>query len=230
MKVIIFGATGMVGRGVLRECLRDPEVEKILLIGRTEVGVKHDKLRELVRQNLFDFSSVEPQLVGWDACFFCLGITSVGMTEEAYTRITRDIALAAGQTLAKLNPGMTFVFVSGAGSDSSEKSKTMWARVKGKAENAVLALPFKAAYVFRPAVIEPMHGVVSKTKSYRIGYAIMRPVFPLLRLLFPKLVTTTERVGLAMLEVVRHGAPQRVLENQDINAAWARGASPTAKA
>jgi uncharacterized protein YbjT (DUF2867 family) len=217
MKVILFGATGMVGQGVLRECLLDPEVEQVLAVGRTSTGQQHAKLREFVHKNLLDFSGVEKELSGYDACFFCLGISSAGMSEPDYRRVTYDMPMAAAQMLVKLNPGMTFVYVSGSGTDSTERGRSMWARVKGEAENALLKLPFKAAYMFRPAFIQPMHGVTSKTKLYRAIYAVMGPLYPVWKALFPKYVTTTEQVGRAMLEAAKRGAPQRVLENHDIN-------------
>lgn len=218
MNVLLFGATGMVGQGVLRECLLDPDVRSVVTIGRSKMGQQHEKLREIMHENLFDLSAIESELSGFDACFFCLGVSSAGMTEEAYHHVTYDITMAAAEPLARLNPGMTFVFVSGAGTDSTERGRTMWARVKGKTENALLRLPFKAAYMFRPAVIQPLHGIKSKTKSYRVLYAVMKPIFPALRALFPGYVTTTEQVGRAMLKVARQGAPKRVLENRDINA------------
>lgn len=218
MKVILFGATGMVGQGVLRECLLDPDVERVLAIGRSSTGQKHEKLRELTHGNFLDFSSVEGELTSYDACFFCLGISSAGMTEQDYHRVTYDYAMAAAQTLVRLNPGMTFIYVSGAGTDSTEQGRTMWARVKGKAENALLRLPFKASYMFRPAFIQPLHGITSKTKLYRVLYTVVGPLYPVWKALFPKYVTTTEQVGRAMLRVAKQGAPQRVLENWDINA------------
>jgi uncharacterized protein YbjT (DUF2867 family) len=217
MNALIFGATGMVGQGVLRECLLDPDVLIVLTVGRSATGQKHEKLRELVHADLLDFSAVESQLAGFDACFFCLGVTSAGLTEEQYQRVTYDIAMAAARTLVKLNPGMTFVFVSGTGTDSTESGRTMWARVKGKTENALLRLPFKAAYMFRPAFIQPLHGIKSKTKSYRFFYAVSGPIFPLLKKLFPKYMTTTEQLGRAMIKAVKHGAPKQVLEAEDIN-------------
>jgi uncharacterized protein YbjT (DUF2867 family) len=218
MNVLLFGATGMVGQGVLRESLLDPDVRSVVTIGRSKTGQQHEKLREIVHENLFDLSAIENELSGFEACFFCLGVSSAGMTEEAYQRVTYDITMAAAETLARLNPGMTFVFVSGAGTDSTERGRTMWARVKGKTENALLRLPFKAAYMFRPAVIQPLHGIKSKTKSYRALYAVMKPILPVLEALFPGYVTTTEQVGRAMLKVAKQSAPKRILENRDINA------------
>jgi uncharacterized protein YbjT (DUF2867 family) len=217
MKVILFGATGMVGQGVLRECLLDPQVERVLAVVRAPVERQHDKLRVLVHRDFTDFSAVEGELAGYDACFFCLGVSSVGMSEEAYRKVTYDITLAAARALAARNPGMTFVFVSGGGTDSSERGRSMWARVKGMTENALLAMPFKGRYMFRPGYIQPRHGIVSRTRSYRVIYAILGPFYPLLKALFPKYVTTTEQLGRAMLAVAKRGAGQAVLENRDIN-------------
>jgi uncharacterized protein YbjT (DUF2867 family) len=218
MNVLLFGATGMVGQGVLRECLLGPEVQNVSSIGRNATGQHHPKLRELVRKDLLDFSAIEAELSGFDACFFCLGVSSAGMNEERYRQITYDITMAAAQTLVRLNPNMTFIYVSGAGTSSTERGFTMWSRVKGKTENDLLRLPFKAAYMFRPAAIVPLHGVESKTKSYRLIYAVTAPLLPLLNSLFPKYVTTTEQVGRAMLKVAKQGASKPILENLDINA------------
>jgi uncharacterized protein YbjT (DUF2867 family) len=217
MKVILFGASGMVGQGVLRECLLDPEVATVLSIVRSGTGQQHEKLREIIHKDFFDFSSLESELSGFDACFFCLGVSSAGMSEENYRRVTYDIALAAAQTLVKLNPNMTLVFISGAGTDSSGRGRIMWARVKGQTENALLRLPFKAAYMFRPAVIVPLHGIKSRTMLYRVPYAVLGPILPLLKRLFPKYVTTTEKLGRAMLIAAKRGAPKTILENSDIN-------------
>ena len=217
MNVIVFGGTGMVGQGLLRECLLDPDVERVLSIVRAPSGQQHRKLRELVHSNFLDFSPIETELSGFDAAFFCLGATSAGKTEEQYSRVTYDITMAAAEPLARLNPGMTFVFVSGAGTDSTERGRVMWARVKGKTENALQRLPFKAAYMFRPAVIQAMHGVQSRTALYRIPYLILWPLLPWLRKRFPQYVTTTEQLGRAMIAVAKHGAPKRVLESAAIN-------------
>jgi uncharacterized protein YbjT (DUF2867 family) len=218
MKVILFGATGMVGQGVLRECLLDADVEAVLAIGRAPTGQAHPKLRDLVLADLTDFSSVLSELSGYDACFFCLGVSAAGMTEEAYHRVTYGIALAAAQALVKLNPAMTFIYVSGAGTDGTEQGRVMWARVKGKTENALLRLPFKGVYMFRPGVIQPLHGIKSKTTAYRVAYAVLGPFIPAVRALFPNAVTTTEEVGRAMLAVARRGSgsDKRVLEMEDI--------------
>jgi uncharacterized protein YbjT (DUF2867 family) len=218
MNVLIFGATGMVGQGVLRECLLDPDVERVTSVGRRATGVATPKLRELVHADLWDYSAIEKDLTGFDACFFCLGVTSAGMKEADYARVTYGIAVAAAETLARLNPQMTFVFVSGAGSDSSEKGRIMWARVKGKTENAILRLPFKGAYAFRPGVIQPLHGIRSRTTAYRVGYMLIKPLIPLLRWAFPGRILTTEQIGRAMLKVAKSGAPQHILEAGDISA------------
>jgi uncharacterized protein YbjT (DUF2867 family) len=218
MKVILFGATGMVGQGVLRECLLDPEVNEVLSIGRSATGQTHPKLRELVQPDLLDFSAIESELSGFDACFFCLGVSSVGMKENDYRRVTFDITMAAARTLARLNPAMTFIYVSGAGTDSSERGRSRWARVKGQTENALLRLPFKAVVMFRPAGIVPLHGVTSRMRLYRIAYALTRPLWSVLLSAFPRFVTTTEQVGCAMLRVAKHGAPKTILETRDINA------------
>jgi uncharacterized protein YbjT (DUF2867 family) len=216
MRVILFGASGMVGQGVLRECLPDPEVENVLSIGRSSTGCTHAKLRELLLADLFDLSAIEAELSGYDACFFCLGVSSFGMTEEQYRHITFDLTMAVAQTLAKLNPEMTFIYVSGAGTDSSERGRTMWARVKGKTENAMLKLSLRA-YMFRPGVIVPLHGIQSRTKSYRLLYVLTGPILPWLYTRFPKYVTTTEQLGRAMIKVAGAGAPKRILESADIN-------------
>ncbi len=222
MRVILFGATGMVGQGVLRECLLDPGVESVLVVGRTPTGVRHEKLRELIHQDFADFSAVEEEFAGLDACFFCLGVSVAGMSEPDYRRITYDFTLAAAGPLAARNPQMAFVYVSGAGTDSSEQGRSMWARVKGATENALLALPFQA-YAFRPGYIQPMHGVRSKTGWYRALYVVTAPLYPVVRRLAPDQVTTTEAMGRAMIAVARQGWDERVLVSRDINAAAARG-------
>jgi uncharacterized protein YbjT (DUF2867 family) len=218
MRVIVVGATGMVGQGVLRECLLDPGVERVLVVGRRPLGRSDAQLVEKVVPDLTDLASIEGELAGYDACFFCLGVTSVGLTEEQYRKVTYDITAAFVAALARQSPGLTFVFVSGRGTDSTEKGKVMWARVKGAAENVVLGGGFKAAYMFRPGVIQPLHGIRSRTTAYRILYTLFSPVFFLVKLLAPRSITTTESVGRAMLEAARRGAPKTILENPDINA------------
>jgi len=216
VKVILFGATGMIGQGVPRECLLASDVDRVVTVGRSPTGVSNPKLREIVHKDLWNFRPIEAQLVGLDACFFCLGITSAGMSEADYTRVTYEITMAAANVLLRLNPAMIFVFVSGAGTDSTEHGRLMWARVKGRTENALLRMPFKAAYMFRPGVVQPMHGVQSRTAAYRILYSITAPLIPLLRRLFPNQILTTEEMGQAMLNAVRRGTSTRVLESRDI--------------
>lgn len=215
MRVILFGATGMIGQGVLRECLADERVTAVLAVGRRPTGVPHPKLREIRHAGLTDLGPIEDELRGHDACFYCLGVSSAGMREPDYRRVTYDFALAAGRTLARLNPGSAFVYVSGAGTDAG--ARAMWARVKGETENALLELPL-AAYVFRPGYIQPLHGVTSQTPLYRVAYMVTRPLWPLLRKLFAEEVTTTERIGQAMIAVAEHGAAKRILGPADINA------------
>ena len=219
MKVVLFGASGMVGQGVLRECLLDADVEQVLSIGRSKTGRSDPKLREVVHDDFLDFSTLENDLTGFDACFFCLGITSAGMTEEAYRRITYDFTLAAARTLVKVSQGLTFIYVSGMGTDSTEHGRVMWARVKGATENAIRALGFHAAYSFRPGYIQPMHGITSKTGWYRALYAVVAPLYPLLKAIAPRYVTTTEAMGRAMINVAKRGWPNPVLESPDINQA-----------
>jgi uncharacterized protein YbjT (DUF2867 family) len=217
MKVILFGASGMIGQGVLRECLLDPDVTAVLSVSRSAIERQHPKLRNIVQPDLMDLSGIEKELVGFDACFFCLGVSSAGMPDADYYRITYELTLAIARTLARLNPGMTFEYVSGAGTDSTERGRIRWARVKGKTENALLALPFKAAYMFRPGAIQPLHGITSKTGWYRVLYKVGAPVFVVLRAVAPSLVTTTEAMGRAMIEAAKHGAPARIIESDAIN-------------
>ncbi len=217
MRVLIFGATGMVGQGVLRECLLDPGVVEVLAIGRNATGQVHPKLREVATPDFMNVAAVAPELKRFDACFFCLGVSSSGMAEMEYRRVTFDVTLAVARTLAQQNPDMTFIYVSGAGTDSTGRGRSMWARVKGQTENALLALPFKAV-MFRPGGIAPLHGIKSRTRLYRVLYAWTGPLWPLLYRAFPQFVTTTEQVGRAMLRVARFGAPKRILETRDINA------------
>lgn len=207
----------MVGQGVLRECLLDPEIEAVLSIGRSSTGKQHPKLREIVLKDVANLAPVEDQLQGFSACFFCLGVSSAGMSEPDYRRVTYDLTLAVAQTLVKLNPGMTFIYVSGVGTDSTERGRVMWARVKGQTENALLRLPFKAAYMFRPGLIQPLHGIKSKTKLYRILYTATGPFISLLRAVLPKYVTTTEQIGRAMIKAARDGAPNPIVETSNIN-------------
>ncbi|MGB7922968.1 MAG: hypothetical protein WCF57_06960 [Pyrinomonadaceae bacterium] len=217
MKVILFGTTGMVGQGILRECLRDDSVEVVLAVGRYSTDIKHPKLRELVLMDMFDFSAAGSDLEGYDACFFCLGVSSAGMSEADYTRLTFDLTMGWAKALARVNPAMMFVYVSGAGIGG----KAMWAQVKKRTEDALLSL-FPNAYMFRLAMLRPIHGEVSKTRWTRVAYVLFRPLLPLVGAVAPGLVIGTEELGRAMLRVMREGAPKRVLENRDM---VTRGAS-----
>jgi len=217
MRIVLFGGSGMVGQGVLRECLMDEDVNTVISILRKPTGQRHAKLREIMHADFLDYSNLKTQFTGADACFYCLGVSSGAMKEAEYRRLTYDLTLSAGKVLADLNRNMVFVYVSGQGTDTTEKGGVMWARVKGETENALLRLPLKAAYMFRPGLIQPMHGIQSKTKAYRLLYSLTGPILPLLKRLFPNNVTTTEQVGRAMLKVAKSGYPKPVLEAKDIN-------------
>ncbi|MCA0753885.1 NAD-dependent epimerase/dehydratase family protein [Paenibacillus sp. N4] len=212
MRVIITGATGMVGEGVLHECLLNPDVERVLVVNRTPCGVSHAKLSEIVHGDLFDLSELEPQLRGFDACFFCLGVSSVGMSEQAYSRVTYDLTLYVAELLAKLNPEMVFCYVTGSGTDSTEQGRSMWARVKGRTENRLLQLPFKRAYMFRPGYIHPIKGL-KNTHGY---YKALSWMYPALRLLLPKHVITLKELGRAMINSVTTDYESSILESKDI--------------
>lgn len=218
MKIILFGVTGMVGQGILRECLLDDGVEKVLAVSRSASRCTDAKFIEIVLTDLTRIEDLGSALDGYDACFDSLGASSAGMSEADYTRDTYELTLAIAKALVSHNPRMTFIYVSGAGTDSSERGRVMWARVKGRTENALLALPFKAAFMFRPALIQPLHGVRSKAAAYRVFYAVLGPIMPLLKRAWPQYVTTTEQIGRAMLKAARYGAPTHVLETADINA------------
>jgi len=217
MRVLIFGATGMVGDGVLHDCLTDQRVRSVLAIGRSPLGISHPKLREIRRLDFFDYRDLMGDLESIDACFFCLGVSSVGMSEVDYSRQTFDLTLAAARALAAAHPGATFCYVSGQGTDSSERGRSMWARVKGKTENALLALPLKT-YLFRPGFIRPRAGKKSKTRLYRMAYAVAAPLYPVLNHFAPNHVTTSENMGRAMINAASIGYEKKVLENADINA------------
>ena len=216
MNVLLYGATGMVGQGVARECELDSGIGRIVTVGRRATGGIHPKTREVVQPDLTDLSSISTELPAIDACLFCLGVSSLGMNEEAYSKITYDLTLSIAEQLVRANKAMTFIYVSGASTDSTERGRVMWARVKGRTENALLHCGFKAAYMFRPGLIIPMHGVRSATKWYNMAYAIMKPLIPLLRRLSPTSVTTTEQVGRAMISVARNGYATPILEMKDI--------------
>jgi uncharacterized protein YbjT (DUF2867 family) len=212
LNVIVTGSTGMVGEGVLHECLLHPDVESVLVINRKPCEIKHEKLKEIIHENLFDLSSIEDQLAGFNACYFCAGVSSVGKNEDEYKHVTYDLTISFAKTLIKLNPGMTFCYVSGVGTDSTEKGRSMWARIKGKTENDLLELPFKAAYMFRPGYIQPTKGLNNTYKMYKV----LAPIYPLIKLLFSKYVTTLEEIGLAMINVTLYGSDKQVLECRDI--------------
>ena len=210
IKAIVFGATGMVGEGVLHECLKDAGVESILVIGRRSCGVKHDKLKEIIHNDFFDYSALEEALKGYNACFFCLGVSSVGKNEAEYTRVTYDLTMQAARTLSRLNPDMTFCYVSGLG--TNDKGRSMWARVKGKTENDVAKLPFKAVYLFRPGFINPIKGL-KNAYPFANAFALFYPVW---KVLFRNYVCRLEELGLAMIHAASDGAPKQVLECPDI--------------
>ncbi|UYZ59460.1 NAD-dependent epimerase/dehydratase family protein [Hymenobacter latericus] len=212
MKVIITGATGMVGEGVLHECLRDAAVEQVLVVTRRPTHVQHPKLREVLLANFADPAPVEDELTGYDACFFCLGVSSVGMSEAEYTRLTYDLTLGFARTLARLNPPMTFCYVSGAGTDGSERGRQMWARVKGRTENALQQLPFRRVYAFRPGYMHPTPGL----KNTLSGYRYFAWAYPALRKLLPGYVSTLQEMAQAMINAARFGYPKPVLEVRDI--------------
>jgi uncharacterized protein YbjT (DUF2867 family) len=213
VKVIVFGATGMVGQGVLRESLLAADVEQVLAVVRTPTGVRHPKLREAFLTDFTDLAPLADQLAGYDACFYCLGVSVRGLDEAEYTRISYDYPLAAARTLAAINPETTFVYVSGAGTDP--QSRAMWARVKGRAEQAILDL-LPNGYAFRPGFIRPTYGATSKTRWYRAAYAVAAPVMPLIERLAPRYVTTSDRLGRAMLRAARQGFSHRIVEGLDL--------------
>ena len=211
IKAIITGTTGMVGEGVLHECLNHPDVESVLVINRRPCNVNHPKLKEIINDDFYDLSKIEDQLKDFNACFFCLGTTSVRKSEEFYTKITNDLTKVFADTLAKLNPEMTFCYVSGSGTDSTEKRKIMWARVKGRTENYLINL-FSKAYMFRPALILPTKGLKNTLTLYKIFF----PLLPIVKLLFPKYVCSLKEIGLAMINCVTKGYEKNILEVDDI--------------
>ena len=217
MRVVLFGATGMVGAGVLRECLVEPSVVAVLVVGRRTCGVTHAKLRELLRRDFFDYSDVSADLAFHDACFFCLGVSAAGMNEADYYRLTYALTMATAKAVSTQSPHVTFCYVSGEGTDSTEAGRLMWARVKGKTENSLLAMPLNA-FMFRPGYIQPLKGVRSPRRRYRALHAVLGPLYPLMRRFLPTHVTTTENVGRAMIRAARDGYSKPLLENPDINA------------
>ena len=225
MKVVVFGASGMVGGGALLECLEDPRIESILVVGRRSCGVRDPKVTEILHRDFFDYAAIQPRFADVGACFFCLGVSSLGMGEAEYTRLTHDLTLAAARSMAEVNRRMTFCYVSGAGTDGSERGRVMWARVKGKTENALRRLPFGAAYMLRPGFILPVKGVRSRTRLYRAFYAALGFLYPVLRRIAPGMVTTSECVGRALVRLAVEGYPRKILETRDINRLGEGGAS-----
>jgi hypothetical protein len=212
IKAIIFGATGMVGEGVLLETLKYKNIESILIIGRRPCMVTHEKLKEIIHHDFYNYSTIEERLKGYNACFFCLGVSSVGMNEQNYTRITYDLTMQVATTLSRINPDMTFCYVSGTGTDSTEHGKMMWARVKGKTENDLKKLPFKSVYLFRPGLMKPTKG----QKNVKPIFKAAGLMYPVLKLISPRNICTLEDVGLAMIHAVEVGYQKQILENMDI--------------
>jgi hypothetical protein len=211
--MVLFGATGMVGMGALREALASPEVEAVLSVGRRSCGVTHPKLRELILPDLFDFAAAEPQLAGWDACLWAVGVSSIGLDEAAYAKMTEELTLLWARALLRLNPGFSFCYCSAAGAGGG----SMWARVRQRVEGALRAMPFRHAGCVRPGFIKPGPGIRSRVRLYNVGIVLGRPLFPLLIRLLPRLATTSERLGRAMLRVVQGRADVFILESADIN-------------
>ena len=217
IKAIITGATGMVGRGVLYECLESSEVSDVLVINRETLGFVHPKMKEIIHNDFFDLTPVSNQLSGYNACYFCLGVSSAGMSEAKYSKLTYDLTTGFAETVAKLNSDMAFFYVSGTGTDSSEKGRIMWARVKGRTENKLLSMTFRDAYMFRPGYIQPLKGIKSKTKLYNALYVVFKPLYPLLKSLAPGYVTTSVNLGKAMINLTTKPYEKKHLENSDIN-------------
>jgi uncharacterized protein YbjT (DUF2867 family) len=216
MNVVLFGATGMVGAGALIECLADARVSSVLAITRSPTGRSHPKLREVIHRDFFNYDGLAADFAACDACFFCLGVSSVGKNEAEYTHLTYDLTLAAARALVAANPRMIFCYVSGLGTDSTERGRVMWARIKGKTENAILALPFAGAYMFRPGYIQPVGGVKSKTGWVQAAVTVLAPLYPYLSQVLRG--TTTVAFGRALIEVAARGYPKRILHSGDINA------------
>jgi len=212
IRAILFGATGMVGSGVLHECLEHPDITSVLSVGRKSSNVQHEKLAEVLHEDFLDYSAIGERLQGYNACFFCLGVSSVGMEKEHYRRITYEYTVRAAQLLSRLNPEMVFCYVSGAGTDDTLKSSLSWARVKGETENTLKTFPFKKVYLMRPGYIQPRKDARRVHFLYKIG----GPLYPLWKLLFPKSVMTSEEVGQAMINVVLRGSEKQTLEARDM--------------
>ncbi len=216
IKVIVTGATGMVGKGVLLECLDHPEVSEVLAIGRSTIGIKHPKLKELLHTDFSEFASAANKLTGYDACFACMGVSAAGLSEALYTKMTYDFTLALARELYKINPKMTFTYVSGEGTDSSEKGRQMWARVKGKTENDILNLGFKQAFAFRPGAIIPLRGILPSSKMYRTLITYLKWLIYAIKIVAPNAVVNTTQIGLAMINATLFGYSKTVIRPKDI--------------
>lgn len=217
IKVIITGATGMVGKGVLLECLENSNIESVLLINRSSIELKHDKLKEIIVEDFHNLSPFRKTFEGYDACYFCLGVSAYRMKESEYNEITYKVTLHLAKLLSDINPNLSFCYVSGVGTDSSESGKSMWARIKGKTENAILKLPLKSVFLFRPGYIQPMNGIKSKTPSYNTFYSFAKPFYPIFKLVAPSKVTTSVNIGKAMIYTTLYGCDKSILYNKDIN-------------
>jgi hypothetical protein len=215
--VIIFGASGMVGKGVLLECLESGSIDKVLVVGRATCGIENRKLKEILHENFLDFSGIKDEFQGYDACFFCLGVSVIGLSEEKYRRITYDFTIQAAKAMIEVSPDMSFCYVSGMGTDSTEKGRTMWARVKGKTENAILEMGFKGAFMFRPGYIQPKKGVRSKVWWYQSIYDVFGIFYPLVKAIAPSALTSSDRLGKAMINAMIKGYEKNILVNMDIN-------------
>ena len=218
LRILLFGASGMVGQGVLRECLLDTAVKEVVCVGREPLKEQHPKLKQIVIKDLFRLADQSQEFEGFDGCFFTIGISAAGLTEAEYARVNLDLPESIGELLSRLNPQMSFVYVSGAGCDSSEKGSVMWARVKGKTENRLLRLPFRRAYMFRPAIVVPKNGESSKTPLYNYFYIFLRPFFGLLEKLPGGVVATTEDIGRSFLLLVKSATNSRVVESSELRA------------
>jgi len=216
MKILLFGATGMIGQAVLKAAIASPRVEAVTIVGRSSADVREAKVSEVLVRDLFDLTAISADLAGHDACIFCIGVSSAFMDEAAYSRLTYDLTLSVARATLAANPHLTFVYVTGQGTDSSEKGSTMWARVKGKTENALLAMPFKAAYMFRPGAILPLDGIRPKSPVYVAAYRVLTPLVALLRMARPSWIPTTREIGKAMIVVAAGEHPKRILDNADI--------------
>lgn len=218
MRVVLFGGTGMIGSGALIECLAHPDVESVLAVGRRSTNVLHRNLDEVLHDDFLDYSALAKTLRGYDACFFCLGVSAAGMSETEYTRVTHDFTLAAAEAFFAENPPGTFCYISGQGADRTERGRVMWARVRGRLENRLLGMGLGPVWIFRPGFVQPMKGVRSRTTLYNAIYTVLGPIYPLLNRVAPRWVTSSDRLGLALIRAARDGAPVRVLENEHINA------------